>query len=125
MTVNVGFEMSGSCSTPSRLYDAMPSTTSAIITIAAKTGLLIETFVIHMARSFFFCVVRGAPAIGRAAEGRRGRREPRQVDAGVARAACAGAGVASFATAGLPSLTLSNLLASTGVSGGTPDLIST
>ncbi len=113
MTVNVGFEMSGSCSTPSRLYDAIPSTTSAIITIAAKTGLLIETFVIHMTRS---CLP------GRRPSAAGGAATPRQVAAG---AAWAGLATTAFATAGLPSLTLSNLPARTGVSGGTPDLTST
>jgi hypothetical protein len=31
-----------------RVYEAMPSTAMPIITIVAKTGLLIETRVIHM-----------------------------------------------------------------------------
>src|ERR1700712_3029859 len=52
VTVNTGALMSGSCSTPRRWYDTMPSTTSATITIAAKTGLLIETLVIHMMGSW-------------------------------------------------------------------------
>ena len=41
--------MSGSRSTRSWLYENRPSTQSAAITIVAKTGLLIETRVNHMA----------------------------------------------------------------------------
>src|SRR6187455_1073467 len=41
--------MSGSRSTRSWAYENSPSTHSAAITMVAKTGLLIETRVIHMA----------------------------------------------------------------------------
>ena len=40
--------MSGICSTPRRMYEAMPSTHSATMTIVANTGFAIETRVIHM-----------------------------------------------------------------------------
>src|SRR6516225_1365735 len=43
-----GGEMSGICSTPSRWYENNPSTHSATMTMVAKTGLLMETRVIHM-----------------------------------------------------------------------------
>src|ERR1700743_2597619 len=42
-----GGEMSGICSTPSRWYENNPSTHSATMTMVAKTGLLMETDVIH------------------------------------------------------------------------------
>src|SRR4051794_37281092 len=43
-----GGEMSGICSTPSRWYENNPSTHRATMTMVAKTGLLMETRVIHM-----------------------------------------------------------------------------
>src|ERR1700758_1779190 len=43
-----GGETSGICSTPSRWYENNPSTHSATMTMVAKTGLLMETRVIHM-----------------------------------------------------------------------------
>src|ERR1700761_3290996 len=43
-----GGEMSGICSTPSRWYENNPSTHNATMTMVAKTGLLMETRVIHM-----------------------------------------------------------------------------
>ena len=47
-TIRNGSVTSGICSTRSREYENRPSTVIPIITIVAKTGLLIETRVIHM-----------------------------------------------------------------------------
>src|SRR6185369_3412079 len=50
LTKTIGGVMSGSRSTRSWLYEKMPRTHSAAITIVAKTGFAIETRVNHMAR---------------------------------------------------------------------------
>src|SRR5204863_8178119 len=64
-----GGEMSGSRSTRSCMYEKTPRTHSAAITMVAKTGLLIETRVNHMA-SFLpaqDCGVDDAGALARCA----------------------------------------------------------
>ncbi len=52
MIITNGRLTSGICSTRNRLYENAPSTVMPIITIVAKTGLLIETRVIHMVGSW-------------------------------------------------------------------------
>src|ERR1700760_3949623 len=70
-----GGEMSGICSTPSRWYENNPSTHRATMTMVAKTGLLMETRVIHMGTLLGVrpWVRRGSTG-GRRQDGRRGER---------------------------------------------------
>ena len=88
--------MSGICSTPSLAYEKSPSTHSATITMAAKTGLLIETRVIHMV---------GAPRLTSGPQARPSRRE------------ATGADLLATTSALAPSRRLSKRAASTWLSG--------
>src|SRR5690349_17254825 len=78
---------SGICSTLSRAYEKTPRTVIATITIVAKTGLLIEVRVIHMAvgvraRSRLFALTpkstRAAVLLARRVSRRRGRLHERR-----------------------------------------------
>src|ERR1700761_3991842 len=66
-----GGEMSGICSTPRRWYENNPSTHSATMTMVAKTGLLMETRVIHMGT---LLELRPLRRRGSAGDGRRSER---------------------------------------------------
>src|ERR1700756_4954049 len=70
-----GGETSGICSTPSRWYENNPSTHRATMTMVAKTGLLMETRVIHMGTLLGVrpCVRRGSAGGGRDGGERLGR----------------------------------------------------